>query len=697
MVGSFIVLTQRGPFSRNLLSYDLSSVEGQPEVGTWFLVPFVHDTAPALLVAVSGSQESTDDREAALLPVLDFCDAPGIYPEPGREVSVMSRSLDRQLLGWDDALAMVRFLQSSQRHDRRKARLSNGNQAVLLRNLQSMAGRDPLFAAHSEAIRQVLLELASGAPLDRALATVSTTARRVMYEQGFVVEQALAESAHCSATPRDDTGERELIVGSFESRSTQLSSAIGKAISTGGSVALIVSSDILAGRYERTLVEEHHLPVIRWPSPSRKHLSEHRSSAVWLSTRQFSSALLPEVSLVAVDLGIPGEWPFFWQRFSLRSLVAIACEISRARGIPCMIGTTVPTLSVLDACGLSAESLSESPKVDDATHGGPTFIVRTPAVSDKQTSGSSGILLKPTMALLRRTYDLGRGSMLLLNIRGLATIIECAECGYTATCPVCGTTLTLNADRTRLYCKQCGHSEAPPDTCPKCHGTQLRSRGYGLDRLAHELRRTFPVASIEMMKTTDEDAPVGGGKPRLYLGTYADVQRIPVLRPDLVVFPDVSVGLRHPVFDNVEQLAAVVRGAVSEAAPSTVIVQLDRRSIGLRDILDGHEPMGAFLESESKQRQELLMPPFARQFVIRVPWHGALPDIEAATASLADALRIEGVNALGLHGDVLTVSPHTRVLSFEFRADATRAALELRVGASLAHSKVFQNAAIRVY
>ncbi|MEN6388254.1 MAG: hypothetical protein ABFD13_05085 [Candidatus Cryosericum sp.] len=638
-----------------------------------------------------------DGRGGALLPVLGFCDALGIYPELGNDVKVVSRSLDRQLLGWDDALALVRFLKSSQRHDRRRARLSSPDQIALLDNLQSVAGRDPLFAKHTEAIRQILLQLASGSSLDKALATVSAAARRLMYEQGFLVDRVLADRAHASVIPHARTGEPQLVAEPFESRATAFSSAIREVVSNGGSVALIVSSDVLASSYEQKLVNEHHVPVIRWPRRSSKHLSEHRCSTVWLSTRQFSSLLLPEVSLIALDLGIPGEWPFFWQRFSLRSLVVIACEIGRARGIGCLVGTTVPTLSVLDACGWSAGASLQPSSIDSTAPSGPTFFVRTSAASDKQTSGASGILLKPTMALLRRTYDMARSSMLVLNIRGLATSIECAECGYTATCPVCGATLTLSANRTRLYCKQCGYSEAPPDTCPNCHGVQLRSRGYGLDRLAQELQRTFPVGSIEMMKATDEDAPVAEGKPCLYLGTYADVQRIAVMKPDLVVFPDVSVGLRHPVFDNVEQLRAVVQGAVSETAPGTVIVQLDRRSIGLRPILDGRESVSAFLERESNQRKELLMPPYARQFVIRVPWHGLPSDVQAICLSLADALRAEGVNALGLHGNVLTTSPRTKVLSVEFRADAAQTALELRVSASLTHSKVFQNAAIRVY
>ncbi|WP_126869122.1 hypothetical protein [Candidatus Cryosericum odellii] len=495
---------------------------------------------------------------------------------------------------------------------------------------------------------------------------------------------------------RGDHSDPQLIVGSFVDRATRFRPAIEAAIAGGGSVAMIVSSDVLASLYEGLLSRDWNIPVVRWPSVGARRFRGDRRSTVWLSTRQFSSLILPEITLVIVDLGIPGEWPFFWQRFSLRSLLSVAADMSNAHGIPCLVGVSAPTLSVLDACGVPTDSALGS-EVENPAHVSATFVLRSQnPVSEKRT-GPSGVLLAPTMRLLRQTYDQGKDSMLLLNIRGFATLIECAECGYTATCPDCGATLTLGSDRKRLFCKQCGHSEVPPDVCPNCHGTQLRSRGYGLDRLARELQRTFPASAVQLMTPTDEATVAQNTGPSLFLGTYADVQRIAVLKPELVVFPDVSVGLRHPVFDNIEQLAVVVRGAVAETAPGTVLIQLDRRSTGLRGVLDGTETMATFLENEREQRRELLMPPFARQFVVRISSRGVSPDVDAITRDLGNALAAEGVDFRGLHADLLTVSAQARVLSLEFRADSLQAALGLRVGIALAHNRHFQNAAIRVY
>lgn len=696
MLGSFAVLTQRGPFSRNLLSYDLSSIDCKPEPGTWFLVPYMHDVAPALLVSTNGPESLWSETGGLPLPVLSECSAPGVYPDLRSLVVPLQRALERHVLGWDDALTIVRFLQTSQPHDRNSARLTGQNPAELLHNLQVMAARDSGFSTATASARQLISDDEFATNLPGALWRLSTPARRRLYEQGIVVDRDLADTVLRVPSPSNDSSDPQIIVGSFMARATQFHAAIEAAISGGGSVALIASSEVLAGLHEQLLSREWGVPVVRWSSVGVRRFRGNRHSTVWLSTRQLSSLILPEVTLVAVDLGIPGEWPFFWQRFSLRSLLTVAADISRAHHIPCLAGVSAPTLSVLDACGIPTDAALES-VVQTHNQRSATFVVRNQNTTSEKQSAPSGILLAPTLRLLRQTYDRSRNSMLLLNIRGFATLIECAECGYTATCPECGATLTLGGDRKRLFCKQCGHSEPPPDLCPNCEGSQLRARGYGLDRLARELQRTFPLSAVQLMAPGDETLTVQDTGPSLFLGTYADVQRIPAVKPDLVVFPDVSVGLRHPVFDNIEQLAVVVRGAVTETAPGTVLIQLDRRSTGLRDILDGSETMTAFLENEREQRRELLMPPFARQFVIRVPSHGTNTDIDARARDLENALTAAGVDFRGLHADLLTVSAHAKILSLEFRADSLQTALGLRVGSAIAHNKHFQNATIRIY
>jgi len=534
------------------------------------------------------------------------------------------------------------------------------------------------------------------AELPEALWKLGTSVRRSLYERGIVVDGNIAGFQQPQRLPGTlPPAASDIVIGSFQERADSLRRSISATLQGGRSVALIVSSETLNDLYA-TLLNTWQLPVTCWPASGKKRRREERTATIWLSTRQFSSALLPEIGYIVLDMGIPGEWPFFWQRFSLRSLLAAVHDIAHSRNIRVTTGMSALTLSALDACQSSLASIhiSETPA---SMSDGPSFYLRTPAQKTQQgkPQGPYGIILPPVLQQLRKTYDQGNNSLLLLNIRGFATMIECPECGYTATCPTCGATLTLNADHTELFCKQCGHSEKAPDVCPNCHGTQLRSRGYGIDRLARELRRTFPESSIKVLVPGEEvnDHTI---LPALYLGTYADVQRFPSLRPALTVFPDISIGLQHPVFDNVEQLVAIIHGTITEARGAPVIVQLDRRTLGLQSSLK-KGAAAQFLRTEEEQRKELMMPPFSRQFDIHLPWKSSLPDSDKLILELREDLSNAGIAVQGLHADILAARPHAHMLSIEFRADSSQLSLEHRVAEVLNHRKLFQNAGIRVY
>lgn len=687
MFGRFAVLTQRGPFSRTLLSYNL---DGVPNVrpGSWYLVPFHHDIAPGLLV------DTEPDTSAAgtLLPALACVDALGIYPDLDGVVTNLRQSLERQFVPWDDALAVVRFLSENQGHNRQRARLTVRDPAALLRNIQAVAGSDDAFARSTTSLRLLLIGDCTPCQLPTSLWKIPTRDRSRLYQQGVIVDAACAADPSANFVALGAPATPELVVGSFARRLDRVRFLVSSVVTGSGSAALITSSESLTTAYEAA-IREWKLPVFRWPSAQRRKSVASRTPGIWLSTRLFSAAILPEVSLAVLDLGVPGEWLFYWQPFSQRSLVQLMCELSAKRMIPCVVGASVPTLTVLDACGttpdalpIARERVQQTTRYEIRKAGGTASGIRQP----------SRILLEQTTRLLRETYDKTLDSLLLLNIHGLATLIECVECGYTATCPVCGNTLTLSAERSHLFCKQCGHSESSPDVCPNCHGAQLRSRGYGLDRLKRELGQTFPLSAIMPADIGEIERPHPAAAPFIYLGTYADVQIIPLLRPQLVVFPDVSVGLHHPVFDNLEQLFAVIRGAGSEAVPGAVVVQLDRRTVALRQALE-KQPLREFLMRESAQREELRMPPFSRQFSIQFPVRSTTLDSEQLRAQLIDTLDAEAASPQGLRVEVLRTARESRIVSAEFRVDRTIVAPEQRVERALSHISLFRNAVIRIY
>ncbi|HEU0116201.1 MAG TPA: primosomal protein N', partial [Thermomicrobiales bacterium] len=84
--------------------------------------------------------------------------------------------------------------------------------------------------------------------------------------------------------------------------------------------------------------------------------------------------------------------------------------------------------------------------------------------------GNASLLSDPLQALLARTIANREQAILLLNRRGMATVVLCKTCGATLRCPYCDIPLVFHADRGLLLCHRCDHRERPPAACPGCRG-----------------------------------------------------------------------------------------------------------------------------------------------------------------------------------------------------------------------------------
>lgn len=89
--------------------------------------------------------------------------------------------------------------------------------------------------------------------------------------------------------------------------------------------------------------------------------------------------------------------------------------------------------------------------------------------------------------------------LLLLNRRGFAPFLLCADCGESFHCPNCEITLTYHQQKRELRCHYCDFSDTVPESCRKCQGLNIEPQGAGTERLEEELEKLFPTARIARM------------------------------------------------------------------------------------------------------------------------------------------------------------------------------------------------------
>ena len=96
---------------------------------------------------------------------------------------------------------------------------------------------------------------------------------------------------------------------------------------------------------------------------------------------------------------------------------------------------------------------------------------------------------------------LGRGEQAILfqNRRGFAPMIECRQCGWVPRCQHCDVSLTLHRQLNQLTCHYCGYTYRVPAECPCCGSTDLRTKGYGTEKIEEQVREVFSEARVARM------------------------------------------------------------------------------------------------------------------------------------------------------------------------------------------------------
>ncbi|MEV4419112.1 primosomal protein N' [Patulibacter sp. NPDC049589] len=244
-----------------------------------------------------------------------------------------------------------------------------------------------------------------------------------------------------------------------------------------------------------------------------------------------------------------------------------------------------------------------------------------------------------------------RKAIVLLNRRGWATWMECADCGHTWECPNCDVSLVLHGagppsgvpGRTRgvLRCHHCGHQERPPERCTSCRSVSVGQHGLGTEQLAEDLPGHVYRLDADVRDRSAVLEAFGAADHGILVGTQMIAKGHDFPGVDLGVVVDADATLRFPDFRSQERTFQLVaqlagragRGGAGEA-PARVLVQTrnpDEPSLRLAARHDAH----GFVVEEIERRRVHGYPPFST--IVRVVCEH--PD-EHRVQAAADALAL---------------------------------------------------------
>ncbi len=229
---------------------------------------------------------------------------------------------------------------------------------------------------------------------------------------------------------------------------------------------------------------------------------------------------------------------------------------------------------------------------------------------------------------MKDVMDRGRGVAVLINRRGFANYLVCADCGYLFSCPNCSVTLTYHKKTNNMKCHWCDSVYPVPESCPRCGSFNVIDRGIGAQRVEEELRRIFPDREIERF---DRDSVASkkefdrilnklrNGKIDILVGTQMLSKGHDISHIGLVVIANLEQLFSIADFRARERAIALIiqtSGRAGRKEAGEVIIQTVSGERGeIVEYILNHD-YESFAENELGNRKIFRYPPFSR--LIRV-------------------------------------------------------------------------------
>ena len=222
---------------------------------------------------------------------------------------------------------------------------------------------------------------------------------------------------------------------------------------------------------------------------------------------------------------------------------------------------------------------------------------------------------------------------LLLNRRGMAQVVFCQKCGYTADCPNCDISLTLHA-RHHLVCHYCDYHQNFEPKCPDCAEGELTPLGLGTERVEEDLKTLFPdkiIARADRDEITTRVemeeliANMENGDIDILIGTQMIAKGLDFPKLKLVGLLLADVGFNLPDFRSSEKSFQLItqmsgragRHVTGDESPGSVVIQAYNTEHESLTFAKRHDFVG-FAEHELLNRSPLNYPPFQKMLSFRI-------------------------------------------------------------------------------
>lgn len=240
--------------------------------------------------------------------------------------------------------------------------------------------------------------------------------------------------------------------------------------------------------------------------------------------------------------------------------------------------------------------------------------------------------------------------ILFQNRRGYAPTVECNVCGWVPRCQNCDVSLTYHKNTHQLACHYCGSVYPVPAQCPNCEEANIKSHGYGTERIEDLIKEYFPQARVARMDLDTTRSRLNyeqilhdfqQGETDILVGTQMVTKGLDFDRVSVVGILNADTMLNQPDFRSYErafQMMAQVAGRAGRRNQQGLVI-LQTRDVESPVVKQVVENDYESLFREQMQERELFnFPPHCRLIYVYVK-HRDEHVVEKLSHELATIMR----------------------------------------------------------
>jgi primosomal protein N' (replication factor Y) len=203
----------------------------------------------------------------------------------------------------------------------------------------------------------------------------------------------------------------------------------------------------------------------------------------------------PDLGLIVIDE--EHEWTYKQSdkspRYHARN---VALKLAELTGAVVILGSATPDVETFYRAQQGEHQLIELK--ERITPYGPLPLpdVEIVDLKDELKAGNRSLFSRSLIGAMTEALARNEQTILFLNRRGSATVVQCRDCGFVFRCSRCAASLTYHSATRKLVCHHCRYSVDLPVECPQCLSRRLRFLGIGTQRVEEEVRHFFPKARV---------------------------------------------------------------------------------------------------------------------------------------------------------------------------------------------------------